>query len=296
MECGKQLNPPRGHDWGEPATCGSAQTCTVCSEENPDAPATGDHIPDKAAPTCTEHQYCTVCSNVLAYSKGHTLPNGVEVDCGKGKSCTVCFTVLESATGDHNIDWSEATVVRPATPTRTGIIVTTCYDCGREIEGYITCSVTDKKAYVTITADGEECYFSTSVAADVVLGKVVSFKDVVLAEGYVALQATTVELYDAYGEKASIGGTADVTLILNNSAKEMASDKLKLYSVKGTTATEITEFTVADGFITFEANAVGTFLIAAEETAAFETLGTVPAKKSTETAALVGAYIKNDEI
>ncbi len=294
MECGLQLNPPRGHAWGDPATCGSAQICTVCEEENPDAPATGEHTPDKEDATCTEHQYCLVCENILHYAKGHTLPTGVDVDCGTGKSCTVCYTVLESATGDHSVDWSEATVIRPATPTRTGIIEATCYDCGRVIEGYITCSVTDKKAYVTITVDGEECYFSTDVTADVVLGKVASVKDVTFAEGYVALQAIAVDLYDGYGEAASLDCKANVSLVLNNSAKEMASDKLKLYAVNGTTATEITGFTVADGYINFETSAVGTFVIAGEEAAAFETLGTVTPK--TQKAVLAVPYTKEDEI
>ena len=231
---------------------------------------------------------------MLKYRKGHTMQEGVDVDCGKGKSCTVCYTVLESATGDHNVDWSEATVVRAATATRTGIIETTCYDCGRKVEGYITCSVSDKNGYVIITADGQECYFNTDITADAVLGQVANAKDVVLAKGYLALQMVTVDLYDGYGEAARADGTVNVKLILNNSAKEMASDKLKLYSVDGTTATELTAFTVADGYISFNTSSFGTFMIAGEKKAAFNTLGEA-AKQPAAKAALIDVK-KDDEI
>ena len=61
------------HTPGEEATCTTAQTCTVCSEEL--VPATG-HTPGAEA-TYKEPQLCTVCSAVLVPATGLTGPDKI---------------------------------------------------------------------------------------------------------------------------------------------------------------------------------------------------------------------------
>ena len=295
LDCGELINPARGHAWGDPATCGSAQLCDVCGNPNPDAPATGDHKPNMDAPTCLEHVQCTVCNRLLAYATGHKFDEDAEIDCGHGKSCTVCYTVVESATGEHNIDWSDAEVVRPATPERTGIVLGTCADCGREFEGYTTYAVQAGDGKATISGVGVILYTGGSV--DVSFKKVADYKTVTLAEGYLPLQVVEISVLDILGEEVDVG-KATVTVILNKSAAKMALDNLKLYQVKDGTATEVAITEMADGYITFTADALGTFLLAAESTAAFSILGSLPVQ-SQQTAALVGTYTyerRDDEI
>lgn len=298
LDCGTELNPPRGHEWGDHATCGSAQLCDICGEANPDEPATGLHTPNMDAPTCLEHVQCTVCNRLLEYATGHTYDPNAEIDCGHGKSCSVCYTVVESASGEHNIDWSTAEVIRPATPTRTGIVIATCDDCGREVEGYTTYSVQDADGRVTVSDVGVLLYTGSTV--DVSFKKVANYKNVVLADGYLPLQVVVIDVLDSLGEWVEVEGGATVTLILNKSAVKMELGKLKLYSVANGKATEITITEIADGYITFTADTLGIFLLAGESTAAFEVLGSIPAKtQQKQTAALVGTYSyekRDDEI
>ena len=295
LDCGEEINPPRGHAWGDPATCGSAQLCTVCNEPNPDAPATGDHTPNMDAPTCLEHVQCTVCKRLLDYAKGHKFDADAEIDCGHGKSCTVCYTVVESATGEHNIDWTAAEVIRPATPERTGIVIGVCEDCGREFEGYTTYAVQAGDGKATISGVGVILYTGGSV--DVSFKKVADYKTVTLAEGYLPLQVVEIGVLDILGDEVDVG-KATVTVILNKSAAKMALANLKLYQVKDGVASEIAITEMADGYITFTADALGTFLLAAESTAAFSILGSLPVQTQ-QTAALVGTFAfekRDDEI
>lgn len=324
LNCREELLPARGHAWGEAANCGYAQTCTVCKEKNPDAPATGDHTPsgvyvkeklldeegnvvyqedgvtpvyvqkfvaDKA--TCEDSVYCTVCGKVVDYKKGHTKESG-SVDCGHGLNCVTCHKVMESSTGEHCVDWSDAKVIRPATPTRTGIVEVVCEDCGRVLEGFITYALNDNSGMASLTADGKTYYFYVGGSVDVKVLKAADYKDSSFAAGYLPVQAVAISVYDAQGNLAK-NGPVTIKLRLNNSAVKMAAETLKVYAEDGT---ELTVISVEDGYITFAANGVGTFVIVAEQKAAFETIGT-RVVGAEETAALIGTYLyekKDDEI
>lgn len=310
MDCGKLIQAAQGHKWGDPANCGYAQICTVCDIPNPDAPATGEHVPSPDMPesTCTEDCYCTVCNLVIEPAKRHPLADRVgTIDCGHGVTCGLCLAVVEDATGEHTVDWTDVTVVRPATKDRTGIVITHCLDCDRELEGYITCSASDEGLLAIVTVDGEEVYFYVGTTVQVTLGKIADYKTLAYADGYIPMQVITVSIVDAAGEKVAVDGAFAMSLILNKSVAQMDSAKLKLYAVNGETLTEIAIGGIADGYISFTASADGTFVIAGERAAALTLFGTVnnPVKTAKETAAaqpvaaLVGTYLydkKDDEI
>ena len=293
LDCGVVINPAKGHKWGEAATCGKAQMCDDCGKANPDAPATGEHVGDREAPTCTQGVYCVVCAKRLKGAAGHKTDASAEIDCGHGKSCTVCHTILESATGEHNVDWSTATVIRPATEGRTGIVEGECTDCGRKVEAFTVYQVSESSGVIQAYGSNDKIFTGTKLL--LTIGKVKDYANVTLTEGYLALQAVTASAVNTAGEPVDLAGSITVKMILNKSAAKMAVEKLKLYQVKNGVATEITITAVEDGYITFTASGLGEFIIAGEKTAAFETLGAIQPK---QTAALIGtpAYEKKDEI
>ena len=293
LDCGEVINPAKGHKWGEAATCGKAQMCDDCGKANPDAPATGEHVGDREAPTCTQGVYCVVCAKRLKGAAGHKTDASAEIDCGHGKSCTVCRTILESATGEHTVDWSAATVIRPATADRTGIVEGECTECGRKVEAFTLYQVSENTGVLQVYGASDKLFAGTKLL--LTYGKVKNYANVTLTEGYVSLQAATATAVNAAGDSVNLTGSVTVKLILNKSASKMAAEKLKVFQVKDGVATELTVVAVEDGYVTFTANGLGEFIIAGEKTAAFETLGSIQPK---QTAALIGtpAYEKKDEI
>lgn len=115
----KEILVAAGHTPGPKATCTSDQICTVCKTVL--VAATGEHTPNRKAPSCTEDQICTVCKAVIASATGHT-PNRDESTCEYRKMCTVCYTVLEEFK-PHTEGAEEATCTTAQT----------CVDCGYEI-------------------------------------------------------------------------------------------------------------------------------------------------------------------
>lgn len=278
LDCGDVINPPKGHKWGEAATCGKAQVCVDCGKANPDAPATGEHVGDREAPTCTLGVYCVVCDKRMKGPAGHKVDPEETIDCGHGKSCTICHTILESATGEHSIDWSGATVVRPATADRTGIIEAECDDCGRMFEAYTTYQVTEGAGMIQIYDTNATIFTGTKLL--LTIGKVKDYKDIALADGYLPLQAATAMLVDVAGDSLYFGGETLVKMILNKSAAKMAVEKLKVYQIVGDKATELEIVSMADGYITFKSAGIGVFVVAGEKEAAFDTIGAVQTKNT----------------
>lgn len=310
MDCGKLIQAAYDHSWGEEANCGYAQICTVCDEPNPKAPATGAHVPSPDMPesTCTEDCYCTVCNLVIEPAKKHPLDNRVGVvDCGHGVTCGLCHAVVEDATGQHTVNWSNVTVVRPATKDRTGIVITNCLDCGRELEGYITCTASDAGLYAIVTVNSQDAYFYVGTTVQVALGAIADYKALAYADGYIPLQVITVSLVDANGAKVAVNAALAMSLVVNNSVAQMNVANLKLYSVNGGNLTEIAIGGIANGYISFTAYGDGTFVIAGDRAVALAMFGTInnPVVKaaneiaSQPVAALVGTYLydkKDDEI
>lgn len=297
LDCGEVVRKAKGHTWDaeNPASCGAAQLCIECGAENPDAPATGKHVYDREAPTCLDSMVCTNCKFTPkdGFALGHDLKADEHVDCGHGRSCTRCSTIIETATGDHNVDWTKATVIRAATADRTGIVEGTCADCGRKVEAYTTYTVMDGKGNALVSGGSFTFYTGSSVS--VTFGAVADYKNVAYAEGYLPLQVVTLSAQDATGAAVNISGNVTVKVILNNSVVKLASTSIKLYQVKDGQATEIAISANENGYITFTASAVGTFVLAGEKTEAYTKLGTLPVTTQ-QTAALIGtaAYDRRD--
>ena len=317
LECSGIINKATGHRWGAPAGCATWQTCLTCKAPNDidtdefgnliGAP-TGLHTPnigtfgdyESMIPTCTTPVYCLECYNTILGEDGKPLRAlghlpGDDCDCGHGVKCERCHIVVENASGEHNIDWSTATVIRAATADRTGILLGTCSDCGKTVERYTTVILVDEKGRVSIMAP--DCGIVAGSVAGIVYGKVVDYKNVTLADGFVALQVVTVSLTDPDGDAVALAGKATFKVLLNKSAVKMVKENLKLYEVKSGAATEITIKEIADGYIVFEATAGGTFLLAGNKTVALETIGSYIPKQTKQTAALVGtvSYEKRDD-
>lgn len=297
LDCGKEVRAANGHTWDteHPATCSTAQKCIDCGADNPDQPATGLHDYDRPAPTCLESMVCLTCGFTPKDGRalGHSLNANEHVDCGHGKSCARCSMIVETATGDHNVDWATATVVRAATPERTGIVVGVCADCKREVEAYTTAVVMENAGNALVT--GGSMTFYTGSRVNAVFGKVADYKALSYAEGYLPLQVVTISVVDEEGGAISVSGNVTVKVVLNKSVAKMARGNLKLYRVKDGQATEVAITSIADGYVTFSASSMGTFVLAGERVAALATLGAVPVQAQ-QTAALVGtaAYDRRD--
>lgn len=294
LDCGKVIQPALGHDWGDPATCSSAQTCKTCYMPNLDANGDGvqdlqddtneDGVLDEkdvllphtkadgAVPDCIHSVNCLVCDTVIEKALGHKPDANATLDCGHGRSCTVCSAMIQSATSAHTVDWSQATVVRAATATRTGIVEAACSVCGRKVEAYTTYTVSNAAGTVSISGLNELLFIGSS--ATLTVKKVSDLKGVAVGNGYVAIQAAEITVQDADGDDMAVSGTATVRLVLNKSAAKIDAGKLKMYQVNGTTATEVAITAVdAEGYITFTASGAGTFLLAAENTVAQSVIG-----------------------
>ena len=297
LDCGEVIRKAKGHTWDaeNPASCGAAQLCIECGAENPDAPATGKHVYDREAPTCLEPMVCTNCKFTPkdGFALGHHLKDDEHVDCGHGRSCTRCSSIIETATGDHNVDWTKATVIRAATADRTGIVEGVCADCGRTVEAYTTYAVMENAGNALVS--GGSFTFYTGSYVDAVFGTVADYKDIAYAEGYLPLQVVTLSLKDASDAVVNVAGNVTVKVVLNKSVAKLASASIKLYQVKDGQATEIAITANEDGYITFTASAMGTFVLAGEKTEAYAKLGTV-AVTPQQTAALIGtaAYERRD--
>jgi hypothetical protein len=91
---GEVVDPcAEGHTPGDPATCTTAQICTVCEIVLVDALG---HAPGAAA-TCTTPQLCERCDYVIAAALGHA--PGAAATCTTAQICTVCEVVLVAALG-----------------------------------------------------------------------------------------------------------------------------------------------------------------------------------------------------
>ena len=292
LVCGEVVRKAKGHTWDEenPATCGAAQKCKECGVDNPDAPATGLHIYNISEPTCTDSMICLNCSHTPLDGRalGHSLRADQHVDCGHGKSCERCSMIVETATGDHDVDWSTAIVVREATPERTGIVVGVCAECGREVEAYTSSVAMEDAGNALVSGGSLTFYAGTKVNA--VFGKVADYKNLTYAEGYLPLQVVTLSVVDAEGNQISVSGGVTVKVILNKSVSKMAAESIKLYQIVDGQATEVTISSLADGFATFTASSMGTFVLAGEKAAALNVLGKIPVQVQ-QTASLVGTAV-----
>ena len=134
VNCQKVQQKAPGHLWTK-KNCDKDQVCTVCGKTG--ELATGLHIPDREAPTCTDPVKCTVCTSILKDENGKLMEalghdeSGKDPDCGHGKRCLRCGKMLQDATGEHTVDWTKATVVREPAPDVNGLIEAACSVCGK---------------------------------------------------------------------------------------------------------------------------------------------------------------------
>lgn len=297
--CSTVIVPAKKCVPGPLATCGADQVCINCGQNVCDVcgaeygKASGDHTWNKEHATCTVDKHCKVCGEVSEKKTGHTPDQDHAANCGAGRACLVCHVVLEAAFGEHDVDWANATVIRAATPERTGIVVGVCKKCQREVEAYTSCAATEQSGNALVTGGSLTLYAGSHVK--VTFGKVADYKDVTFADGYLPIQVVTLSLLDANGAAIDISGGVTAQIVLNKSAAKMASGTLKLYSVVDGKATEVAITAQEDGSITFNTVTLGTFVLVGEKTAAFTELGSIPVQVK-QTAALVGtpAYDRRD--
>ncbi len=135
-----------------PPTCTAqgytTHTCTVCGDSYTDAfvPATG-HAPGAAA-TCTEAQYCTVCTAELAPALGHALTQHT----AKPATCTgIGWNAYETCSRCDHSTYSEIPALGHAL-TQHVAKPATCTDIGWD--AYETCSRCDYSTYSEIPALG----------------------------------------------------------------------------------------------------------------------------------------------
>ncbi|MBE6567156.1 MAG: hypothetical protein E7657_00680 [Ruminococcaceae bacterium] len=292
LDCRKVIRKAKGHTWGDPATCGSPQVCLDCGIEG--APATGEHIYDRHAPgndkvpvsDCINPSVCVECGYIGKYALGHSVVK-TAATCGLGQSCARCSAVVAPASGDHIIDLTHASVVRSATADRSGILEGTCLDCGRRVEAYTTSAVMEKTGNVLISGGSFTFYAGSRVEAE--FGKVADYKELDYKRGYIPLQVVTISsVVDIAGSEIALPGGLTIKIALNKSAAQMSAETFKLYKVEGEELTEIELASVEDGFLVFGASALGTFILAGDEDAAFEVLGAVLPEQPQQTAALIG--------
>ncbi len=292
LDCRKVLREAKGHTWGDPATCGSPQVCLDCGVEG--APATGEHIYDRHAPgndkvpvsDCINPSVCVECGYIGKYALGHSVVK-TAATCGLGQSCARCSAVVAPASGDHVIDLTHASVVRSATADRSGILEGTCLDCGRRVEAYTTSAVMEKTGNVLISGGSFTFYAGSRVEAE--FGKVADYKELDYKRGYIPLQVVTISsVVDIAGSEIALPGGLTIKIALNKSAAQMSAETFKLYKVEDEALVEIEVTSVEDGFLVFDASALGTFILAGDEDAAFEVLGAVLPEQPQQTAALIG--------
>ena len=135
-----------GHTEGEPATCITAQTCTVCGTELVPALGHDEILHESKAPTCTKNGWnayvtCSRCDYTTYEelpAKGHTA--GVAATCTTAQTCTVCGMELASALGHDEIQHE----AKAATCTENGW------------NAYVTCSRCDYTTYEELPAKGHK--------------------------------------------------------------------------------------------------------------------------------------------
>lgn len=302
LDCKKVLRYATGHNYdGDPATCGAPQLCLDCDIEL--VPATGLHIYDRHADgkngektpvaDCVNNSVCVQCGYIGMAALGHSALN-TTTSCGLGKACKRCSTVVEAASGNHIIDLNYATVIRLATATRSGIVEGICLDCGRKVEAYTTNVVMEKTGNVLISGGSFTFYTGSRVTAT--FGSVVDFQALEYEKGYIPLQVVTLALENIDGNAINISGGVTIKVALNKSAVQLALDNFMLYHVDGETLTEIAVSAVENGYLVFDSEMLGTFVLVADEDAAFEVLGTILPEQPQQTAALVGtaSYERRD--
>ena len=154
----------------------------------------------------------------------------------------------------------------------------------------------EKTGNVLISGGSFTFYAGNRVEA--VFGAVADYKELDYKRGYIPLQVVTLSLVDAAGGELSLPGGATIKIALNKSAAKLDADAFRFYKVgEEGVLTEVTLTGVEDGFLIFEASELGTFVLAADEDAAFDVLGTVAAAtQPQQTAALIGtaAYERRD--
>ena len=256
--CGKELQPALGHNYQGEQNCYQGITCRVCGKYKTEivegvevtyGPLGYDFcVPNKESATCTVGVYCAVCGRRMVKPLGHTL--GDEATCGKGQSCTVCNTIVENATGEHTLDWTAIVVVKEATASTPAIVEVSCTSCSRVFERYLPSNTTDENGYGKI----ENLPLGSTVTIDVL--KLSDYTSHALAATAKMLQAMRIGATTLAGDAPE--GTFAVSFALNNSAVRFDAKDIKVYNLA--TSEEITEFTVADGFISFEA-ALGDYVI-----------------------------------
>lgn len=305
LECLQVIRVRKGHTWGDPPTCGDAQRCIDCDAANPDKPATGKHIYDRHADDndkvpvadCLNNSVCVNCGHVGQKALGHDVPK-TSTSCGLGKGCTRCMAVVNPASGDHIVNLDRAAIIRAAADGRSGIVEGICLDCGRKVEAYTTFAVMETTGNVLVK--GGNFTFFTGSRVNATFGTVADYQDLEYEKGYIPLQVVTVTLADKNGGNVMPTGGVTIQVALNKSAALVGVESFLLYQVEeteeGKILKEVTVTGVENGFLTFDAESLGTFILVAEEDAAFEAIGAILPEQPQQTAALVGtaSYARRD--
>ncbi len=247
MLCGEILEPQRDHAFNTKPTCGEGAVCLMCGEIPEGYEALGYEFCEGniSAATCLDDKRCKVCERLMEKAHGHNAVG--TVDCGHSVNCSVCFQTLEDKSGNHTLDWANATIVREATDDTPGIAEVKCTVCQTVREHMFNTVMQDDEGLASIgtTADvmGATLKVDTLASAD--------FAGIKLAKKHGgALQAFRLGL-ERDGAVFSPSGARVVTMALNRNAK--AADDLRVFSVKGDGSyEEMTVVTVEGGNVQFE--------------------------------------------
>ena len=149
------------HVWEETvekeATCVSdgvmLKTCTICDKKmHEKIPASGHKYQEteRHEPTCTADgsiistcEYCGDVKTEIIASPGHTIENGLskaatcEEDGYVEGICSVCHEISKQIIPALGHDYSEWTIITPASSTSTGLKTRTCSRCGKVEESII---------------------------------------------------------------------------------------------------------------------------------------------------------------
>ena len=178
----------KGHTPGAEATCGSAQTCTVCNETLANA-LSHNYVAVITKPTCLAQGYtthtCSKCSDsyVDTYTdaKGHT--PGAEATCGSAQTCTVCNETLANALS-HNY----VAVITQPTCLAQGYTTHTCSKCSDSYVDTYTDTIGHTPEAPATCTSAERCSVCNSVTESA-LGH--SYAPVVTAPGCTTQGYTT---------------------------------------------------------------------------------------------------------
>ena len=261
--CGVVLVKALGHNPGPVATCANPQTCTTCGDVlNPQLEQNEENcLANIEAATCTENRVCKICSRIMNKALGHTEEG--TVDCGHAVKCSTCKTITQNATGNHTLDWANATVLKEATEDSPAKIAVKCTTCNRTYER--TRLESSSEEGDDTNGNGYGSIATTDAPAgtrfEVNVLKVADYADTDFGKKHTMLQTFNAVLRGAEGAVQPTGKVA-VTVRLNKTVSTLSKGDVELYAIKEDGSYEkVNILSMENGEIKFETEYLSQFAI-----------------------------------